>query len=162
MCSIKKLFLEISQNSQEKLCARVYFLLKFQPLSLLTNFSPVSHFYTPRKRQKTKGIEGVQKCDTELKWVNSIIKWYCSYCITVIRIDTILSKNIQNNFQNLLFTKLLTQSGDQTFFEDFTRPQTHFSRPKPSGECEVTPLSSTFNVNDLMSESDSSDTFDEN
>ena len=46
--------------------------------------------------------------------INSIIKQYCSCCIILIRIDTILSKNIQNNFQNLLFKKLLTQSGNQT------------------------------------------------
>ena len=31
----------------------------------LTHFSPVSHFYTPGKRQ------GVQKCDTGLKWVKN-------------------------------------------------------------------------------------------
>ena len=35
----------------------------------LTHFSPVSHFYTPWKRQKTKGFQGVLKCDTGLKWV---------------------------------------------------------------------------------------------
>ena len=29
-CTIKKLFLEISQNSQENTCARVYFLMKLQ------------------------------------------------------------------------------------------------------------------------------------
>ena len=29
-CSVKKLFLEISQNSQEKICARESFLIKFQ------------------------------------------------------------------------------------------------------------------------------------
>ena len=29
MCSVKKVFLEISQNSQEKTCARVSFLIKF-------------------------------------------------------------------------------------------------------------------------------------
>ena len=29
-CSVKKVFLEISQNSQENTCARVSFLLKFQ------------------------------------------------------------------------------------------------------------------------------------
>ena len=46
--------------------------------------------------------------------VNSIIKYYCSCCIILIRIDTILSNNIQNNFQNLLFKKLLAQLGDQT------------------------------------------------
>ena len=39
---------------------------------------------------------------------------YCSCCITLIRIDTILSKNVYNNFQNLLFRKLVAQSGNQT------------------------------------------------
>ena len=29
-CSVKKLFLEISQNSQENTCARVSFLIKLQ------------------------------------------------------------------------------------------------------------------------------------
>ena len=30
-CSVKKVFLQISQNSQEKICARVSFLIKLQP-----------------------------------------------------------------------------------------------------------------------------------
>ena len=30
-CSVKKVFLEISQNSQENTCARVPFLIKLQP-----------------------------------------------------------------------------------------------------------------------------------
>ena len=34
VCSIKKLFLEISQNSQKNICARVSFLRKLQPLGL--------------------------------------------------------------------------------------------------------------------------------
>ena len=29
-CSVKKMFLEISQNSQKSTCARVYFLIKLQ------------------------------------------------------------------------------------------------------------------------------------
>ena len=67
-------------------------------------------------------------------------KKYCSCCIILIRIDTILLKTIQNYFQNLLFRKMLAQSGDQLYFRNFTRLQTHFGRPKPSGECQVTPL----------------------
>ena len=35
LCSIKMLFLEISQNSQESICARVSFLINLQPLGLL-------------------------------------------------------------------------------------------------------------------------------
>ena len=31
-----------------------------------------------------------------------------------LRIDSMLSKNIQNNFQNLLFKKLVAHFGDQT------------------------------------------------
>ena len=34
MCSVKKVFLEISQNSQEKTCARVSFLIKLQSSDL--------------------------------------------------------------------------------------------------------------------------------
>ena len=30
MCSVKKMFLEIAQNSQENTCARVSFLIKLQ------------------------------------------------------------------------------------------------------------------------------------
>ena len=41
-------------------------------------------------------------------------KKYCWCCIILIRIDNIISRNIQNNFQNLLFKKLLAQSGSQT------------------------------------------------
>ena len=33
-CSVKKLFLEISQNSQNNTCARVSFLIKLQGLQL--------------------------------------------------------------------------------------------------------------------------------
>ena len=47
-------------------------VLKKRALKLLTHFSPVSHFYTLWKRQKTKvfwRFQGVQKCDTRLKWV---------------------------------------------------------------------------------------------
>ena len=33
-CSVRKVFLEISQNSQENACARVSFLIKFQALGL--------------------------------------------------------------------------------------------------------------------------------
>ena len=33
-CSVKKVFLEISQNSQENTCARVSFLIKLQTSSL--------------------------------------------------------------------------------------------------------------------------------
>ena len=33
-CSVKKVFLEISQNSQENTCARVSFLIKLQPILL--------------------------------------------------------------------------------------------------------------------------------
>ena len=34
MCSVKKVFLEILQNSQENTCARVSFLIKLQALRL--------------------------------------------------------------------------------------------------------------------------------
>ena len=37
-CSVKKVFLEISQNSQENTCARVSFLIKFQAKTTACNF----------------------------------------------------------------------------------------------------------------------------
>ena len=43
-CSVEKVFLEISQNSHENTCARVSVFIKLQ-----------AYFYTPWKRQKTKG-----------------------------------------------------------------------------------------------------------
>ena len=36
-CSVKKVFLKISQNSQENTCARVYFLIKLQALAQYCN-----------------------------------------------------------------------------------------------------------------------------
>ena len=54
-----------------------------------------------------------------------------AHAVLYIRIDTILSKNIWNHFQNLLIKKLLAQMDDQTYFRNFTCLQTQFSRPKP-------------------------------
>ena len=34
-CSVKKVFLQISQNSQENTCARVYFLIKLQACNFI-------------------------------------------------------------------------------------------------------------------------------
>ena len=39
MCSVEKVFLEISQNSQENNCARVSFLIKLQALDYEKGFS---------------------------------------------------------------------------------------------------------------------------
>ena len=35
---------------------------------------------------------------------------------------------------------MLAQSGSRTYYGAFTCLQTHFDRPKPSGECLVTPM----------------------
>ena len=37
-CSVKKVFLEISQNSQETICARVSFLIKLSSGEFCENF----------------------------------------------------------------------------------------------------------------------------
>ena len=103
------MFLEISQNSQENICARASFLIKLQPLVLLIILNSITH---------------------------------AAYII-LIRIDVILSKNIQNKFQSLLFKKLLTQSGNQTDIFWKCRHiflQLHFGCPKPWGKCQITPL----------------------
>ena len=100
MCSIKKLSLEILENLQKNICARVSFFDKVKA------FRPI----------------------------NSIIKQYCSCCIMLIRIDTILSKNIQNNFQSLLLKKLLAQLGDQTdVYWKFYLPADTVRLPKTTG-----------------------------
>ena len=66
--------------------------------------------------------------------INNIIKYY-SYCIILIRIDTILSKNIKNKFQNLLFKKLFTQLGDQAdIFWKFCLPADTLWLPKTVGQ----------------------------
>ena len=46
-------------------------------------------------------------------------------CIILIWTDTILSKNIWNNFQNLLFKKLLALSGDQTYIMEVLLTRRH-------------------------------------
>ena len=61
-------------------------------------------------------------------------KKYCSCSITLIRIYTIVSKNIYNNFQNLVFRKLLAQLGDQTdIFWKFYLPADILWLPKTVG-----------------------------
>ena len=62
-------------------------------------------------------------------------KKYYSCCIMSIKhVDTILSKNVYNNFQNLLFKKLLTQSGDETdMFWKFYMPADTLWFPKTVG-----------------------------
>ena len=52
---------------------KIDFNINLMQKFLLTHFSPVSHFYTPWKRQKIKGFltfSGGKKCDTGLKWGN--------------------------------------------------------------------------------------------
>ena len=41
-CSVKKVFLKVSQNSQENSCARVSFLIKFQKKRLWHRYFPVN------------------------------------------------------------------------------------------------------------------------
>ena len=65
-------------------------------------------------------------------------KKYCSCRIILIRIDTILSKNIYNNFQNLLFRKLHAQSGDLVdIFWKFYSPTDILLLPKTVGRVLV-------------------------
>ena len=64
-------------------------------------------------------------------------------CVRVLYyIDFFLSKNIWNNFQDLLFKKLLAQSGDQTdMFWKFYLPVDTLWLPKTVGRVLGTPLS---------------------
>ena len=57
-------------------------------------------------------------------------KKYCSCYIILIKADTILSKNIYNNFQNLLFKKLLANLGNRTDIWKFYLPADTFWLPK--------------------------------
>ena len=54
-CSAKKLFLEISQNSQENTCARVSFLIKLQALGRCFPDNFVKFLRTPFYWQNTSG-----------------------------------------------------------------------------------------------------------
>ena len=57
MCSVKKVFLEISQNSQENTCVRVSILIKLQALGLQLyhkNFTPNNFFFTKPENLYTK------------------------------------------------------------------------------------------------------------
>ena len=47
-CSVKKIFLEISQNSQENTCARVSFLIKLQAYEFCEISKNIFHYKTPR------------------------------------------------------------------------------------------------------------------
>ena len=61
----KKLFLEISQNSQENICTRVSFLIKLQPLGLLLvllNSFTCRHFDCPESWGKWQ-ITELRKAD---------------------------------------------------------------------------------------------------
>ena len=64
----------------------------------------------------------MMQCDFEKnKQIAETCVWnkkkYCSCCIILIRIDTILSKFIYNNFQNILFKKLHgSWATKQTYF----------------------------------------------
>ena len=63
-------------------------------------------------------------------------KKYCSFRITLIRIDTILSNwyhYIYNNIQNELFRKLLTQSATKQTFWQFSLPADILWLPKTVG-----------------------------
>ena len=42
-CSVKKLLLEISQNSQENTCARVSFLIKLQAASVFQSINIITY-----------------------------------------------------------------------------------------------------------------------
>ena len=44
MCSVKKVFLEISESSQKKTCARLSFLIKLQAIGLFLKNTPSGCF----------------------------------------------------------------------------------------------------------------------
>ena len=82
--------------------------------------------------QESCGVTARNEQTADMYTRNEKKYWSCSFIL--IRIDTILSKNIWNNFQNLLFKKLLTQSGDQTdVFWKFYLPTDTFWFPKTIG-----------------------------
>ena len=60
-------------------------------------------------------------------------KKYCSCCFTLIRIDTIVSKNIYNNFQSLLFKNMLAQSSNQADILEILLTCRHLCSPKTIG-----------------------------
>ena len=93
-CSVKKVFLEISQNSQENTCARVYFLIKLQtsgffwiPFFLIVEDSFL-HILYEFHEIKLNGMKYT------LNYVFHEIVWNISQCILVFkRIKGLVSEN---------------------------------------------------------------------
>ena len=142
--SVKRVFLEISQNSQEIARARVSFLIKLQAWG---------HRRCSIKKGVLRNIAkstGKRLCQGLFKKETLAQAFSCEFCeiskntvfyrtppvaaSVLIRTGTILSKNIKNNFQNLIFKKLLVQSDDQTdiFWKFYSRANTLWS-PKTVG-----------------------------
>ena len=70
-CSVKKVFLEISQNSQENTCARVSFLIKFQA--------------SGKKEGLMQKLEAYIDCEEGAQiniLANKIVTWWCPKVIT--------------------------------------------------------------------------------
>ena len=67
---------------------------------------------------------------------------HCLFCIILIRVDTILSKNIAIIFK-IYFPKSCSpsQPNKQIYFGNFNRLQRYICYAKPSGECYAIPLS---------------------
>ena len=60
-CSIKKVFLNISQNSQENSCARISFLIKLQALKLTTEFT--NHYCNFIKKDTLARVSSCEFCE---------------------------------------------------------------------------------------------------
>ena len=100
--------------------------------------------FTPLHLLLTRWWDMRLKHDVTWLWEEQADSWnvcqnkkkYCSRCITWMRIDTILSR-ISITIFKICFSGSCSPSWatKQTYFGNFTRPQTYFGRPKPSGEC---------------------------
>ena len=80
-CSVKKVLLEISQNSQENSCARVFYLIKLQarPVTLLKR---LWHWCFPVNFSKFQRTPFLTE---HLRWLLSDITWIFVYKIKVIK-----------------------------------------------------------------------------
>ena len=98
-CSVKKLFLEILQNSQENTCARVSFLKKLQPL--VCNFikkKRLWHRCFPVNFAKFLKHVFLQNTSSGCFWNNHSYYSFLDYAL--ISVIELLKTHKKDNFQN--------------------------------------------------------------
>ena len=80
-------------------------------LTRLVHFSPVSHFYTPWKRQKTKGLKWVNTCDEQQFYIAKMMMLIfsvivmCSYLYSVCLVSWVLKNTYLKEHLSVIASK---------------------------------------------------------